>query len=130
VGANETVLHLFLVNAIAETTVVFLMETEPGVVEFPRLSVEPADIDSEEALCRRVRDATGMQVEIGGFLDPPPGSPLQPEGSRILLARLVSGSPRVTLPHVGWEWTSGAELVRMPFAPKIMVDELKSFMNV
>ena len=128
--ANTTVLHLFLVNSIAGSTVVFLLETEPGSVEFPSLSLPPEDLDDEDALRRRVRDATGMDVEISGFLDPPPGAALQPPGSRILLARLVSGAPRVTLPHVGWEWTAGAALVRMPFAPKMMVDELRAFMNV
>ena len=127
---SATVLHLFLINSIGGQTVVFLLEAEPGVVEFPRLSLARAELDDEEALCRRVREATGMEVEISGFLDPPPGAPLQPAGSRILLARLVGGAPHITLPHVGWEWTAGAALVRMPFAPKMMVDELKSFMNV
>lgn len=127
---NGTVVHLFLVNSIAGATVVFLLETEPGVVEFPRLPLPAADLESEDALRRRVRDVTGMEVEISGFLDPAPGAHLEPAGSRILLARLVSGSPSLRLPHVGWEWTAGAELVRMPFAPKMMVDELKSFMNV
>jgi hypothetical protein len=130
VADDATVLHLFLINAIAGTTVVFLLETEPGIVEFPRLTIAPGEMDDEPALRARVREATGMEVEISGFLDPPPGTPLQPAGSRILLARLVAGAPRVTLPHVGWEWTAGAALVRMPFAPKVMVDELKSFMNV
>ena len=129
--ADDTVvLHLFLINSIGGATVVFLLETEPGVVEFPRLTLSTAELDDEGALRRRAREATGMEIEISGFVDPPPRAALQPEGSRVLLARLVSGSPRVTLPHVGWEWTAGAELVRMPFAPRVMVDELKSFMNV
>ncbi len=125
----QTVIHLFLVNSIAGVPVVFLLETEPGVVEFPRLELTAAEIESEEALRRRVREATGMEVEISGFLDPPPEAPLEPRGSRILLARHVAGAPRITLPHVGWEWTSGRELMRMPFAPKVMMDELRSFMN-
>lgn len=127
---DAPVLHLFLVNSIAGATAVFLLETEPGTVEFPRLNLPAADLDDEDALRRRVREATGMDVEISGFLDPPPDAPLQPAGSRVLLARLVAGTPHVTAPHVGWEWTSGAALVRMPFAPRVMVDELKSFMNV
>ncbi len=127
---DAAVLHLFLVNSIAGSTVVFLLEAEPGVVEFPRLTVATADLDDEHALRQRVREATGMDVEISGFLAPPPDAPLQPEGSRLLLARFVSGTPEVKLPHVGWEWTSGAALVRMSFAPRVMVDELKSFMNV
>ncbi|MBI2760775.1 MAG: hypothetical protein HYX51_05045 [Chloroflexi bacterium] len=129
-AGETTVLHLFLINSIGGSTAVFLLETEPGVVEFPRLTLATPELDSEEALSRRVREATGMDIEVSGFLDPPPDSPLEPAGSRILLARLVAGSPHVTVPHVGWEWTSGSELVRMPFAPRIMVNELKSFMNV
>jgi hypothetical protein len=129
VAGVQTVIHLFLVNSIAGVPVVFLLETEPGVVEFPRLELTAAEIESEEALRRRVREATGMEVEISGFLDPPPEAPLEPRGSRILLARHVAGAPRITLPHVGWEWTSGRELMRMPFAPKVMMDELRSFMN-
>ena len=129
-GSEPTVLHLFLVNAIAGTTVVLLLETEPGVVELPRLTVGMEELDDEAALVRRVREATGIEAEISGFLDPPIDGAVQPGGGRILLARVVSGSPRVTLPHVGWEWTPGARLVTLPFAPKVMVDELKSFMNV
>lgn len=129
-GTGAAVLHLFLVNVSGGRTAVFLVETEPGVVEFPRLEVSPADLEDEAALCSRVEATTGMEVAIGGYLDPPPGAKLEPAGSRVLLARLVSGAPRVSLPHVGWEWTSGAELLRMPFAPKVMLDELKSFMNI
>lgn len=128
--ADPIVMHLFLINSIGGTTVVFLLEAESGIVEFPRLSFTPADLDDEGALRDRIRDTIGVDAEISGFLTPPPGAALQPEGSRILLARLVSGAPHVTLPHVGWEWTSGAALVQMPFAPRVMVDELKSFMNV
>ena len=127
---DAEIVHLFLVNSIGGATVVLLVETEPGVVEFPRITYAAPEIDDEDALRRRIRETTGIEVEISGFLDPPSGAALQPAGSRILLARLVAGAPRLNLPHVGWEWTAGAELVRMPFAPKLMVDELKSFMNV
>lgn len=127
---NAAVLHLFLVNSIAGTTVVLLLETEPGVVELPRISLPAAELDDADLLRQRVCEATGITIEPSGFLTPPADSPLHTEGGRILLARLVSGSPNVTLPHVGWEWTPGATLVQLPFAPKVMVDELKSFMNV
>ena len=127
---GDTVLHLFVINTIGGETVVFLLETEPGIVEFPRITLPAPEMDSEGALQHRVTEATGMTVELSGFLDAPADVPLDPPGSRILLARFVSGSPAVTLPHVGWEWTPGAGLVRMAFAPRFMVDELKSFMNV
>ena len=129
--STETVtLHLFLTNVIGGAAVVLLLETEPGVVEFPRLTMSRAETDDEDALVDYIAKATGIHAEISGFLDPPREAPLDPPGSRILLARVVSGSPKLILPHVGWEWTSGAELVRMPFAPRVMVDELRSFMNV
>jgi len=130
VADAHTVVYLFLVNSIAGVPVVFLLETEPGVVEFPRIELAVEETESEESLRRRVREATGMEVEISGFLDPPAEVTREPRGSRILLARHAAGSPRITLPHVGWEWTSGRELMRMPFAPKVMMDELRSFMNV
>lgn len=129
-GENAAVLHLFLVNSIGGDTVVFLLETEPGVVEFPRLQVGAGEIDDEDALRERITTTIGVQAELSGFLDPPDGAPLEPAGSRILLARYVAGSPRVALQHIGWEWTPGTALVQMPFAPKLMVDELKSFMNI
>ncbi len=127
---DALVLHLFLTHVLGGSTVVFLLETEPGVVEFPRLAVAPGDLDDSDALVAHVREATGIEVEPSGYLTAPPGADLAPEGSRILLARVINGSPRVKLPHVGWEWTPAVELVRMPFAPKLMVEELKSFMNV
>ncbi len=120
--------HLFLISTIAGTTVVFLLETEPGVVEFPRLRLSPAAAGDAEALKQAVLGAIGVEVEVGGFVEPPPDTGITAHG-RILLARLVSGTPRVSLPHVGWEWTPGTELVRMPFAPPAMVEELKTFMN-
>jgi hypothetical protein len=130
VDGDGTVLHLFLVNAIGGTTVVLLLESEPGVVELPRFTVTAPEMDDEARLVQRIRETTGIEAEVGGFIDPPPDAALHPAGGRILLARVVSGAPRLTIPHVGWEWTPGAQLVTLPFAPKVMVDELKSFMNV
>jgi hypothetical protein len=121
--------QLFLVSTIGPTTVVFLLEAEPGVVEFPRLEVAPVDLDDEETLVRRIREQTGMDVAISGFLDPPNGG-AAPASGRLVLARHLAGSPRLTLPHVGWEWTPGSSLAMLPFAPKMMLDELKAFMDV
>lgn len=120
--------QLFLVSTIGEATVVFLMEAEPGVVEFPRLLLEPAELDDEATLVGRIREQTGMAVGISGFLAAP-GSAGAAVGT-LILARHLSGSPRLTMAHVGWEWTPGSRLVELPFAPKMMLDELKAFMDV
>ena len=129
-GGDGTVLHLFLINSIGGTTVVLLVESEPGVVELPQFNVTAQEMDDEGRLVQCIRETTGVEAEIAGFIDPPADAALHPAGGRILLARVVSGAPRLTIPHVGWEWTPGARLVTLPFAPKVMVDELKSFMNV
>lgn len=127
-GAQDTNVHLFLVSTIGAATVVFLLETEPGVVEFPELEIEPTDLDDEAALVRRIRDQTGMEVAISGFLDRPIDGEAGPVG-KLVLARHLGGSPRLTLTHVGWEWTPGSQLLTLPFAPKMMLDELKAFMD-
>ena len=126
---HDALVHLFLVSTIGAATVVFLLETEPGVVEFPRLELEPADLDDEPSLVRRIREQTGLEVAISGFLDHAPDGNAAPVG-KLVLARHLGGSPRLTLPHVGWEWTPGSQLITLPFAPKMMLDELKAFMDV
>lgn len=127
-GEQDAIIHLFLVSTIGAATVVFLLETEPGVVEFPELEVEPPDLDDEAALVRRIREQTGMEVAISGFLDHPLDGDAGPVG-KLVLARHLGGSPRLTLSHVGWEWTPGSQLLTLPFAPKMMLDELKAFMD-
>jgi hypothetical protein len=128
VADHQPVASLFLVSTIGGATVVFLLEAEPGVVEFPRLDLGPEDLDDEARLVQCIREQTGMDVAISGFLDPPTDDGTAPVG-RLVLARHLGGSPRLTLPHVGWEWTPGANLLTLPFAPKMMLDELKAFMN-
>jgi hypothetical protein len=119
---------LFLVSTIGPATVVFLLETEPGVVEFPRLTLTAEEMDDESRLVQRIREQTGMDVAISGFLDPVADDGAAPVG-KLVLARHLGGAPRMTLPHVGWEWTPGSRLLTLPFAPKMMLDELKAFMN-
>lgn len=128
VAAREGGAHLFLVSTVGPATVVFLLEAEPGVVEFPRLQIDPAELDDEETLVRRIREQTGMDVAISGFLEHPLDGAGGPVGT-LVLARHLGGSPRLTLAHVGWEWTPGSRLLSLPFAPKMMLDELKAFMD-
>ncbi len=125
----EHVLHLFLITTVAGETAVFLLEREPGAVEFPRIIVSEQDLDDEAGLVRRIRDAVGMEVAISGFLDPPAPETLRPANSKFLIGRVVSGTPRLTLPHVGWEWRPGNNLLSLQFLPRVMVDELRVFMN-
>jgi hypothetical protein len=128
VAEHDAIAHLFLVSTIGPATVVFLLETEPGVVEFPPLDLDPTELDDEATLVRRIREQTGMEVAISGFLDHQPDGAATPLG-KLVLARHLGGSPRLTLEHVGWEWTPGSRLLSLPFAPKMMLDELKAFMN-
>jgi hypothetical protein len=128
VAEHDAVADLFLVSTIGPATVVFLLEAEPGVVEFPRLRLKASDLDDEARLVQRIREQTGMEVAISGFLDRQANGETASLG-KLVLARHLGGSPRLTLAHVGWEWTPGSRLLSLPFAPKMMLDELKAFMN-
>ncbi len=123
------VLHLFIISTRTGDTTVFLLEREPGVVEFPQIDASDKDLDDEPELVRRIQAATGMDVAISGFLDPPAGTEIQPSNSKFLIGRVVSGNPRPSVPHVGWEWRSGNNLLSLQFLPRLMVDELRVFMN-
>lgn len=125
---HDAIAHLFLVSTIGQATVVFLLETEPGVVEFPRLRLAAADLEDEDRLVHGIREQTGMEVAISGFLEHRPDGENGAVGT-LVLARHLGGSPRLSLAHVGWEWTPGSRLQTLPFAPKMMLDELKAFMN-
>lgn len=124
-----TTAHLFIMSHAAGEPSVFLVEREPGVVEFPMLSLPAGDNLDEDAIARQVEAEIGLTVRVTGFVDPPPGALICPPGSRFLLARLIGGSPRVEGPHVGWEWRPAASLLSLHFVPKLMVDELRSYMN-
>lgn len=122
--------QLFLVSTIGQATVVFLLESEPGVVEFPRLQLTADDLEDEGRLLSCIREQVGMEVAISGFLDPHAFAADDAPAGTLVLARHLGGAPRLKLAHVGWEWTPGSSLVRLPFAPKMMIDELKAFMDV
>jgi hypothetical protein len=126
---GEYVLHLFLISTRTGETTVFLVETEEGVVEFPRITAGERELDDEPELVRRIKDTTGMEVAISGFLTPPTPESVQPANSRFLIGRVVAGTPRPAMPHVGWEWRPGNNLLSLQFLPKMMVDELRVFMN-
>ncbi|HEY7296267.1 MAG TPA: hypothetical protein VH916_14575 [Dehalococcoidia bacterium] len=126
---TEHVLHLFIISTRTGDTTVFLLEREPGVVEFPQICATDKELDDEPELVRRIQSATGMDVAISGFLDPPAGTEIQPPHSKFLIGRVVSGTPRPGVPHVGWEWRSGNNLLSLQFLPRLMVDELRVFMN-
>lgn len=128
-AGSDHVLHLFIISTRTGETSVFLLEREPGVVEFPQLDVSEKELDDESGLMRRIRDATGMEVAISGFVDPPTPGVLQPPNSKFLLGRVVAGTPHPTEPHVGWEWRPGNNLLSLQFLPKLMVDALRVFMN-
>jgi len=121
--------HLFIMSYVTGEPSVFLVEREPGVVEFPSLALSSDDLDGDSTLIERIRVSTGFTVSISGYVDPPPDTDIRPPGSRFLLARLIDGRPMVEGPHVGWEWRPAASLHSMPFLPKLMADELWSYMD-
>lgn len=128
-AAADHVLHLFLISTRTGDTSVFLLEREPGMVEFPQLGVAERELDDEPGLVRRIREITGMDVAISGFVDPPSPGVLQPPNSKFLIGRVVSGTPHPAVPHVGWEWRPGNNLLSLQFLPRLMVDALRVFMN-
>ena len=121
--------HVFITSNRTGETAVFLIEREPGMVEFPTLELRPEIADDEPEIVRRIEAETGLSVALNGFLEPPAGASTATAESRFLLARLLQGTPRVTGSHVGWEWRPGASLLSLQFVPKFMADELRSFMN-
>jgi hypothetical protein len=129
VSSADHVLHLFLISTRTGDSSVFLLEREPGMVEFPQLDVVDRELDDEPGLVRRIQESTGMDVAISGFIDPPGPGVVEPANSKFLIARVVGGSPHPTTPHVGWEWRPGNNLLSLQFLPRLMVDELRVFMN-
>lgn len=128
-GSADHVLHLFLISTRTGDSSVFLLEREPGMVEFPQLDVQDAELDDETGLVHRIQETTGMDVAISGFINPPAPGVVEPPNSKFLIARVIGGSPRPSAPHVGWEWRPGNNLLSLQFLPRLMVDELRVFMN-
>lgn len=127
-NATEHVLHLFIISTRTGETTVFLLEREPGVLEFPRVTVSAGELDDEATLVQRIRAATGLDVAISGFLAPHADGDIDPPNSRFLIGRMTGGAPRPAVPHAGWEWRAGNNLLTLQFLPKMMVDELRVFM--
>jgi hypothetical protein len=121
--------HLFILSDATGEPCVFLVEREPGIVEFPLLTLTASEAQEEAALVARIEACTGLKVSLRGYVDPPAGTELYPPESRFLLARLVHGRPEIVTPHVGWEWRPAISLFSLQFVPKLMVDELRSYMN-
>lgn len=108
---------------------VFLVEREPGIVEFPTLLIDEVEEQDQASIVEQIRICTGLAVSLSGYVDPPAGALICPPGSRFLLAQRVGGRPEIRDPHVGWEWRPAATLLSLHFIPKLMVDELRSYMN-
>lgn len=127
--ADETqVLHLFIISTRGGESFVLLVEREPNVLEFPRIAVPAALLDDETALIARIKEETGLDVSIAGFLAQD-GARIDPPESRFLICRAVGGTPHPAAPYTGWEWRSGKNLFTLQFLPRMMVDELRVFMN-
>ena len=121
--------HLFIMSRATGEPSVFLVEREAGTVEFPTLVTDDTEEQDEARIVDQIRACTGLTVSISGYVDPPAGALICPPGSRFLLAQRLSGHPEIREPHVGWEWRPAAMLLSLHFVPKLMVDELRSYMN-
>jgi len=128
VADNTQVLHLFIISARGGESFVLLVEREPNVLEFPRITVPVAALDDEALLVACIKEITGLDVSIAGFLAHD-GAPIDPPESRFLICRAVGGTPHPAAPYTGWEWRSGKNLFTLQFLPRMMVDELRVFMN-
>jgi hypothetical protein len=126
-ATTGVVLHLIVMSQATGDESVLLMEREQGIVEFPRIEMDPFQVENEAAVLARIASEIGLEVAIGGFIGADAGAP---EGeNRFLLVRSAGGAPRFIAPHVGWEWRPAARLLTRQSIPKLMADELRSFMN-
>jgi hypothetical protein len=126
---GKVVVHVIVVAHTAGEPAVLLVEREPRIVEFPTLEIAEEDLADETAIAARIASDTGLEVTFEGYLAEPSGVMLSPPGSRFLLARAIGGRPQLSGPHVGWEWRPASNLLALQFIPKLMVDELRSYMN-
>jgi hypothetical protein len=122
---KKTHLHVIVMSHAAGDDSVLLVERETGIVEFPSFDIDPLAIEDEATVLALIGAETGLQVVSMGFLD------VQGDDrkSRFLVVRSTGGSPRIASPHAGWEWRPAARLLTRQSIPKLMADELRSFMN-
>jgi hypothetical protein len=125
----ELIVHVLIISNRAGETALFLIEREPGIVEFPTLVLPAGMADDEEEIVRRVKLSTGLTVAINAFLDSPASQRTALPGSRFVLARILEGTPQIAGPSVGWEWRPGTNLLAREHIPKSVADELRTLMN-
>ncbi|HTE85716.1 MAG TPA: hypothetical protein VK821_13380 [Dehalococcoidia bacterium] len=118
-------LHVIVMSQSTGDESVLLLERETGIVEFPAFDVDLLAIEDEGAVVGRIASEIGLQVAPVGFIEGSSPS----EESRFLVVRSLGGSPRFAVPHAGWEWRPAARLLTRESIPKLMADELRSFMN-
>lgn len=118
-------LHLIVISQATGDESVLLLERETGVVEFPAFDMDFLTVEDEETVVSRIATEIGLRVAPVGFIE----GLAETDGNRFLVVRSLGGSPRFAEPHAGWEWRPAARLLTRQSIPKLMADELRSFMN-
>lgn len=125
---NQTFfVHVLILSNRAGEASLFLIEREPGIVEFPTLVLSPEIANDEVEIVRLIEASTGFQISVGALLDPV--SVTAAASTRFVLARLLGGTPQIAGPFVGWEWRPGVSLLTLERIPKSIADELRSFIG-
>lgn len=127
--AGRIILYVFLVSRVIGEPAVLLVERQQGLVEFPALTLTPEELSDNETIVLRIKSETGLDAVVEGYIDVPSDASLTPPGSRFLLARVPGGRPEIAGECLGWEWHPVASLLSMEFLPKLMVNELRSYMS-
>jgi hypothetical protein len=122
---RKTRLHVIVMSHATGGESVLLVERETGIVEFPAFDVDALAVEDEAAMLALIGAETGLQVIPMGFLE---GRGVS-DSNRFLVVRSTGGSPRIASPHAGWEWRPATRLLTRESIPKLMADELRSFMN-
>jgi hypothetical protein len=125
---GSQIVHLILVSRAIGEPSALLIEREPGIVEFPSLSLTEEQARNEETIVASIRELTGLESSVTGFLDGTGEARAQPPRGQFLLARVAGGAPSLSIAHLSWEWRPLARLLALQFIPKQMANELRSSM--
>jgi hypothetical protein len=118
-------LHVIIMSQASGDESVLLLERETGIVEFPSFDMDFLAVEDEGTVTALIGSETGLKVAPVGFIEGPTSS----SANRFLVVRSLGGSPRFAVPHAGWEWRPAARLLTRESIPKLMADELRSFLN-
>jgi hypothetical protein len=118
-------LHVIIMSDAVGDDSVLLVERETGIVEFPAFDIDALAVEDETLVLSLIGDEIGLRIVPMGFIE----GRGQSDTNRFLVVRSAGGSPRIASAHAGWEWRPASRLLTRQSIPKLMADELRSFMN-